>query len=287
VTASDDQQFLDGIDERDLELWDQCGITDPAAIRRWVQRGYHFWGHVLDRPEHDSLYLDSNIDPSKKELPHFVRIQELKNGKVSGISPIPYCLRRDNSVAVLSVQNVVQLRLQPKFDGHYMAASMAQFISENFPFEIKEVSRSFKVSAFRDDTSHELRKPYHHFVLSFNSFGAVTVRFLEHYSGFYAWYPTEEEVGSFNTHALTKLPNNFEGFDLNDPPKPLKKQKTKKRPPLEIGLDPVSGNLILLKDGKFGPYVTDGLTNASLKSQDSVEELSLERATELLAEKRS
>ena len=60
------------------------------------------------------------------------------------------------------------------------------------------------------------------------------------------------------------------------------------KPPLkELGKDPNSGQPILLKDGKFGPYVTDGKTNASLKSWDSVEALTEQRAVELLAEKRA
>ena len=68
---------------------------------------------------------------------------------------------------------------------------------------------------------------------------------------------------------------------------PKKFGRAKAKPPLkELGKDPNSGNPILLKDGKFGHYVTDGKTNASLKSHDSVEELSKERAVELLAEKR-
>ena len=59
------------------------------------------------------------------------------------------------------------------------------------------------------------------------------------------------------------------------------------KPPLkELGKDPNSDQPILLKDGKFGPYVTDGTTNASLKSWDSVEALTEQRAIELLAEKR-
>ena len=54
------------------------------------------------------------------------------------------------------------------------------------------------------------------------------------------------------------------------------------KPPLkELGKDPNSGQPILLKDGKFGPYVTDGKTNASLKSWDSVEALTEQRAVEL------
>jgi len=60
------------------------------------------------------------------------------------------------------------------------------------------------------------------------------------------------------------------------------------KPPLkELGVDPVTEKPILLKDGQWGPYVTDGKTNASLQLGDSVEELTDERAVELLAERRA
>jgi DNA topoisomerase I len=60
------------------------------------------------------------------------------------------------------------------------------------------------------------------------------------------------------------------------------------KPPLrEVGQDPSSGRPVVVKDGRFGPYVTDGETNASLRSGDAVESLTLERAAELLAERRS
>ena len=55
----------------------------------------------------------------------------------------------------------------------------------------------------------------------------------------------------------------------------------------ELGEDPATGKKILLRDGRFGPYVTDGDTNASLRRGDTVDGLSFERATELLAEKRA
>jgi DNA topoisomerase-1 len=59
-------------------------------------------------------------------------------------------------------------------------------------------------------------------------------------------------------------------------------------PPLrELGTDPVSGKPMVVKDGRFGPYVTDGETNASLRKGDSIEELTDERASELLADRRA
>ena len=58
-------------------------------------------------------------------------------------------------------------------------------------------------------------------------------------------------------------------------------------PPLrELGADPVSGKPIVVKNGRFGPYVTDGELNASLRSGDTVETLTPERAAELLAARR-
>jgi DNA topoisomerase-1 len=60
-----------------------------------------------------------------------------------------------------------------------------------------------------------------------------------------------------------------------------------KAPLRELGADPVTGRAIVLKDGRFGPYVTDGETNASLRKGDSVEAVTPERAAELLAERRA
>ena len=53
-----------------------------------------------------------------------------------------------------------------------------------------------------------------------------------------------------------------------------------------LGNDPVSGKQIVVKDGRFGPYVTDGDTNASLRTGDNVETITDERAAELLAIRR-
>jgi len=59
-------------------------------------------------------------------------------------------------------------------------------------------------------------------------------------------------------------------------------------PPLrEVGTDPVGGKPMVIKDGRFGPYVTDGETNASLRKGDEIESLTVERAAELLADRRA
>ncbi|WP_029212697.1 type I DNA topoisomerase [Arsenicicoccus bolidensis] len=60
------------------------------------------------------------------------------------------------------------------------------------------------------------------------------------------------------------------------------------KPPLkELGEDPVSGKAVVVKDGRFGAYVTDGETNATLRKDDDIETLTPERGFELLAEKRA
>lgn len=59
-------------------------------------------------------------------------------------------------------------------------------------------------------------------------------------------------------------------------------------PPLrELGNDPVSEKPMVIKDGRFGPYVTDGETNASLRKGDDVLSITDERASELLADRRA
>ncbi|MFJ9585833.1 type I DNA topoisomerase [Streptomyces acidicola] len=69
---------------------------------------------------------------------------------------------------------------------------------------------------------------------------------------------------------------------------PKQRGRAAAKPPLkELGADPVSGKPVVVKDGRFGPYVTDGETNATLRSDDSVEAITPERGFELLAEKRA
>ena len=60
------------------------------------------------------------------------------------------------------------------------------------------------------------------------------------------------------------------------------------KPPLrEFGEDPVSGKKVTVKDGRFGPYITDGETNVTVPRAETVEDLTQERAFELLADKRA
>ncbi len=60
------------------------------------------------------------------------------------------------------------------------------------------------------------------------------------------------------------------------------------KPPLaEFGIDPVSEKKIVVKDGRFGPYITDGTTNITVPRSETIESLTHERAVELLAEKRA
>jgi DNA topoisomerase-1 len=66
-------------------------------------------------------------------------------------------------------------------------------------------------------------------------------------------------------------------------PKRFGRRRAAPAPPLrELGNDPVSEKPVVVKDGRFGPYVTDGETNASLRKGDTVENITMERAAELL-----
>ena len=69
---------------------------------------------------------------------------------------------------------------------------------------------------------------------------------------------------------------------------PKQRGRAAAKPPLkELGPDPVSGKPMVIKDGRFGAYVTDGELNATLRRDDEVETITPERGAELLAEKRA
>ena len=69
---------------------------------------------------------------------------------------------------------------------------------------------------------------------------------------------------------------------------PKQRGRAAAKPPLkELGPDPVSGKPMIIKDGRFGAYVTDGEVNATLRRGDEVETITAERGAELLAEKRA
>ncbi|MCZ4099083.1 type I DNA topoisomerase [Streptomyces sp. H39-C1] len=69
---------------------------------------------------------------------------------------------------------------------------------------------------------------------------------------------------------------------------PKQRGRAAAKPPLkDLGTDPVSERPVVVKDGRFGPYVTDGETNATLRTDDDVETITPERGYELLAEKRA
>ena len=68
---------------------------------------------------------------------------------------------------------------------------------------------------------------------------------------------------------------------------PKQRGRAAAAPLKELGADPVSGKAVTVKDGRFGPYVTDGETNATLRRGDEPESITPERGFELLAEKRA
>jgi DNA topoisomerase-1 len=70
-------------------------------------------------------------------------------------------------------------------------------------------------------------------------------------------------------------------------PRPRRGRGQAKPPLKELGPDPITGKPMVVKEGRFGPYVTDGETNASLRQGDDPESLTVERAQELLADRRA
>ena len=69
---------------------------------------------------------------------------------------------------------------------------------------------------------------------------------------------------------------------------PKQRGRAATKPPLkDLGADPVSGQPMIIKEGRFGAYVTDGEINATLRRGDEIETITADRAAELLAEKRA
>ncbi len=92
------------------------------------------------------------------------------------------------------------------------------------------------------------------------------------------------------TRSLDEEPEIF-SVTLDDAVKKLAEPKRRGRraaqPPLkELGEDPNSGKPVVVKDGRFGLYVTDGEVNASFRTADTVENITIERAAELLQARR-
>ena len=83
---------------------------------------------------------------------------------------------------------------------------------------------------------------------------------------------------------LGSVPLALAGYLLAD----RRRRRAAAKPPLKmLGDNDVSGKPMTVKDGRFGPYVTDGTTNASLRRGDDPEQLTDARANELLSERRA
>ncbi|MBR5951060.1 MAG: type I DNA topoisomerase [Actinomycetaceae bacterium] len=114
-------------------------------------------------------------------------------------------------------------------------------------------------------------------------------------NGRYGPYLTKEKEGDTakpETRSLTSEDQIFEvtleeAEALYAQPKGRRGRASSAAPLKEFGNDPATGAPVVMKDGRFGPYVTDGTTNASLRKGDEVESLTAERAYELLADRRA
>ncbi len=78
-----------------------------------------------------------------------------------------------------------------------------------------------------------------------------------------------------------------EALKIYAEPKRRGRQASSAAPLRELGDDSATGKPMVIKDGRFGPYVTDGETNATLRKGDEIESITPERAMELLADRRA
>ena len=87
---------------------------------------------------------------------------------------------------------------------------------------------------------------------------------------------TEEHLFTLTVEEALKL--------LAEPPR--RRGQSRTQTAKEIGTDPASGKPVTLRSGRYGPYVTDGDVNASLRKGDSPEKITIERAADLLQARR-
>ena len=78
-----------------------------------------------------------------------------------------------------------------------------------------------------------------------------------------------------------------QALELFAQPKRRRGQSAARGPLRELGEDPATGKPVVIKDGRFGPYFTDGEINVTLRRGDDPATVTPERAFELLAEKRA
>ena len=89
---------------------------------------------------------------------------------------------------------------------------------------------------------------------------------------------SEEEIFTITPDRALEL--------FSKPPRRRGQAAVASAPAREVGTDPVSGKMITVRNGRFGPYVTDGDVNASLRTADNPETIAVERAAELLQARR-
>jgi DNA topoisomerase-1 len=90
---------------------------------------------------------------------------------------------------------------------------------------------------------------------------------------------SEDQLFTFTLAAATEL--------FAQPKNRAKGTRATATPLRELGADPVTGKPLVIRSGRYGPYVTDGETNASLRKGDDVDSVTPQRAAELLAERRA
>jgi DNA topoisomerase I len=105
------------------------------------------------------------------------------------------------------------------------------------------------------------------------------------YGPYLTWGDESRNLGMENEARLFTLTLD-EALEILRKPKEFRGRGAPKPPLKTLGPDSVSGKEMVLKEGRFGLYVTDGETNASLRKGDTIEELTPERAQELMAARR-
>ena len=94
------------------------------------------------------------------------------------------------------------------------------------------------------------------------------------------------DLRSLNTEEQTFIITLSEALEIYSIPKKFKKKSNSISLIRKLGTDSISGKPIIIKNGKFGPYITDGETNVGLSKDDDIQKITDKEASELLANRR-
>ncbi len=246
-------QELEQIDAREINTL-PLG-TDPEGRQIDVRVGRY--GPYLQRGE-ETASVPEDLPPDELTIERAIELLEAPSGdRQLGKDPesgLPVLLRQGRFGAYVQLGEAGEDKDKPKTQSLFRTMEAADVTLQD-ALRLLALPRIIG----QDDAGVEIQAHY-------GRYGAYVMRGSDRRS-----LETDDQVFTADVKTALDL--------LAQPPKRGRRTVVPLR---ELGNDPVSEKLITLRSGRFGHYVTDGETNASLRTGDTVDGITPERAQELL-----